>query len=253
VETVPEGWWYIANLPDGKAVAALMTDADPLRGLGISITTDFLAALSVTRHVAARLDGAVPVSEPRAFPAESHVLNPPCGPGWIAAGDAACAFDPLASLGIGYALTSGIQAARIVEQWLRGEDGLARISHTRFRRLRCGLWLHCRIVLMLRMVFDLPDFECTFPAPFMSSVVGAYVVLRCLVCAAQAPARRSRACARANSCWYGQAEAIATWIRRTLIFTSAPILSSFSRMLPQLARANWVKASPMRRSAQSST
>src|SRR3954453_7095030 len=43
------------------------------------------------------------------------------------------------------------------------------------------------------------------------------------------------------------------WIRRTLILTSAPILSSFSRMLPQLARANWVKAKPIRRSAQSST
>src|SRR3954453_16774454 len=46
---------------------------------------------------------------------------------------------------------------------------------------------------------------------------------------------------------------MATWIRRTLIFTSAPIFSSFSRMLPQLARANWVKAKPIRRSAQSST
>jgi flavin-dependent dehydrogenase len=125
VETVPEGWWYTATLPLGKAVAALMTDADLLRGLGISTAADFQAALSATRHVAARLDGALPLSDPRAFPAETHMLRPPCGQGWIAAGDAACAFDPLASLGIGYALTSGIQAARIAEQWLRGEDGLA--------------------------------------------------------------------------------------------------------------------------------
>jgi flavin-dependent dehydrogenase len=125
VETVPGGWWYTAPLPNGKAVAALMTDADLLRGLGISTVADFLRAMSVTQHVAARLGGAIPSGEPRAFPAESHVLHPPCGPGWIAAGDAACAFDPLASLGIGYALSSGIQAARIAEQWLRGEDGLA--------------------------------------------------------------------------------------------------------------------------------
>jgi hypothetical protein len=33
---------------------------------------------------------------------------------------------------------------------------------------------------------------------------------------------------------------MATTIRRALIRTSAPILSSFSRMLPQLAWANWV-------------
>jgi flavin-dependent dehydrogenase len=125
VETAPEGWWYTAPLPHGKAVAALMTDADLLRRLGIGTAADFMAALSATRHVAARLEGARAVSEPRAFPAESHILHPPCGPGWIAAGDAACAFDPLASLGIGYALSSGIQAARIAEQWLRGDDGLA--------------------------------------------------------------------------------------------------------------------------------
>ena len=35
VETVPEGWWYTAPLPHGQAVAALMTDADLLRGLRI--------------------------------------------------------------------------------------------------------------------------------------------------------------------------------------------------------------------------
>jgi flavin-dependent dehydrogenase len=130
VETVPEGWWYTAPLPHGKAVAALMTDADLLRGLRIRTAADFVAALSATQHVATRLEGAIALSDPRVFPAESHVLHPPCGQGWIAAGDAACAFDPLASLGIGYALSSGIQAARIAEQWLHGQDGLAQAYST---------------------------------------------------------------------------------------------------------------------------
>jgi flavin-dependent dehydrogenase len=125
VETVPEGWWYTAPLPLGQAVATLMTDADLLRGLHIDSGDAFMARLGATRHVSVRLAGARPRGEPRVFPAESHVLSQPCGPGWIAAGDAACAFDPLASLGIGYALTSGIQAARIADEWLRGEDGLA--------------------------------------------------------------------------------------------------------------------------------
>jgi flavin-dependent dehydrogenase len=125
VEAVPGGWWYTAPLPHGKAVAALMTDADLLRGHGIDTAASLVAALSATVHVSARLAGARPLGEPRTFPAESHVLRQPCGPGWIAAGDAACGFDPLASLGIGYALSSGIQAARIAEQWLRGDDTLA--------------------------------------------------------------------------------------------------------------------------------
>ena len=38
-------------------------------------------------------------------------------------------------------------------------------------------------------------------------------------------------------------------MRRTLMRTRAPIFSSFSRIVPQLARANWVCARPMRRSA----
>src|SRR5215211_3167840 len=43
---------------------------------------------------------------------------------------------------------------------------------------------------------------------------------------AQAMARRSRACASANSCWNGQAEAMATVTRRTLRLTRAPIFSN---------------------------
>ena len=68
-----------------------------------------------------------------------------------------------------------------------------------------------------------------------------------------ATALRRRAWARANSCRYGQPEAMATVMRRTLIRTRAPIFSSLRRMLPQVASANWVWAKPMRRSAQSRT
>ena len=57
----------------------------------------------------------------------------------------------------------------------------------------------------------------------------------------------SRRWASANSSCHGQAEAIATLMRRTLMRTRAPSFSSFSRMVPQVASANWVCASPMRR------
>ena len=51
----------------------------------------------------------------------------------------------------------------------------------------------------------------------------------------------------------GQPEAIATLIRRTLIRTSAPILSSWMRIVPHVALANLVCCRAMRRSPQSST
>jgi flavin-dependent dehydrogenase len=41
-------------------------------------------------------------------------LEPSCGDGWIAVGDAACAFDPLAGYGITFALGTAWYAARVV-------------------------------------------------------------------------------------------------------------------------------------------
>lgn len=52
------------------------------------------------------------------------MLVPASGPGWIAAGDAAASFDPLASLGIGHAVTSGIHAARVVHAYLTANEQL---------------------------------------------------------------------------------------------------------------------------------
>ena len=45
------------------------------------------------------------------------------GQGWLAAGDALAAFDPLSSMGIGHALSSGASAARAVVAALSGDSG----------------------------------------------------------------------------------------------------------------------------------
>ena len=63
----------------------------------------------------------------------------------------------------------------------------------------------------------------------------------------------NRAWARAKMGWQGWAEAMAILTRRTETRTRAPIFRSFRRMLPQVALARSVWASPMRLSAQMST
>lgn len=51
------------------------------------------------------------------------MLQPAAGQGWIAAGEAAAAFDPLASMGIGHAVASGIHAARMAyDQLVAGSN-----------------------------------------------------------------------------------------------------------------------------------
>ena len=75
--------------------------------------------------------------------------------------------------------------------------------------------------------------------------------MRCLV--RQRAAAVSKACARLNSRWLGQPDAMATLTRRTLVVTTAPIFSSAKRMEPQEALAKRVCLRPMRRNAQSRT
>ena len=57
-------------------------------------------------------------------PASTRRRVIPGGPHWIAAGDAAASFDPLSGIGIGFALHSGIHAARVANEELHGRSAL---------------------------------------------------------------------------------------------------------------------------------
>jgi flavin-dependent dehydrogenase len=68
--------------------------------------------LDRTRHLRELLRGAALHSDVAVRAAASHCLDRAAGDGWIAVGDAACAFDPLSSAGIVTGLRSGLEAAR---------------------------------------------------------------------------------------------------------------------------------------------
>lgn len=123
VEAVPEGWWYTARVPAGRVVAHL-TDAD-LATARLRTADGFRHAAARTRHVRDRLGGYDPADSaaPHWTAAHGLRLSPPAGPGWVAAGDAAIAFDPLSSQGILTALHTGGRAGRAVERCLAGDTG----------------------------------------------------------------------------------------------------------------------------------
>jgi flavin-dependent dehydrogenase len=107
VEACADGWWYSATLPGQAAVAMFMTDVD-LRG-----SAPWEGRLDAAPHTAARLrtwrERGVSATRAAGSQRSASVV----GTGWVAAGDAAAAFDPLSSLGIGFALRSGMEAARV--------------------------------------------------------------------------------------------------------------------------------------------
>ncbi|MEU7297281.1 tryptophan 7-halogenase [Streptomyces exfoliatus] len=126
VEAAPNGWWYTARVPAGRVVAHL-TDVD-LADSVLRTAEGFLGEVARTRHIRARVDGYDPAHAPppRWTAAHGLRLSPPAGPGWLATGDAAIAFDPLSSQGILTALHTGARAGATVDRCLAGEtDSLA--------------------------------------------------------------------------------------------------------------------------------
>ncbi len=122
VEATRDGWWYSTGLPGNQVVAAFMTDPQIIRAQRLHEPSAWLGLGRTTLHLREWLDGAALISGPHVRPAYSQLLDSPCGEGWIAAGEAAVGFDPLSSMGIGYALLSGIEAARAVAAALGGQE-----------------------------------------------------------------------------------------------------------------------------------
>ncbi|MCX5208752.1 FAD-dependent monooxygenase [Kitasatospora sp. NBC_00240] len=121
VESDPDGWWYTALLPSRHRLVAWFTDAD-LPAAAPSDAGRFRQRILRTRHIRARVEPhpADPGLAPRRAPAHSAHLDRPWGDGWVAAGDAAAAFDPLSAQGVLTALVTGLNAGEALDARLRG-------------------------------------------------------------------------------------------------------------------------------------
>jgi flavin-dependent dehydrogenase len=129
IEACADGWWYTALLPSRERMVAFFSDIDLVarrtmlsadgRGVwdGIARTTHLRELL--------RSSGYVMAGRPHGADASSSRLDRVVGRGWIAAGDAALAFDPLSSQGIFNAMYTGMQAGRAVDAALSGGDDTA--------------------------------------------------------------------------------------------------------------------------------
>jgi flavin-dependent dehydrogenase len=122
VEAVANGWWYSARLPGCKLVAVYMTDGDLLEGPAARTSEGWLALLGAAEHTTRRVAeaGGSNMTHPRVVPADTSRLTSVAGEGWLAAGDAAVAYDPLASHGITMALGAGFHGAKAVFDYLGG-------------------------------------------------------------------------------------------------------------------------------------
>lgn len=122
LEATRDGYWYAAELPGGVVTLAIATDAEVVRARELFTHVGFARAFAGTLHLLPLL-GHLPYlrSEPVAWSAQSSLLGPPAGTGWLAVGDAAAAYDPICARGIHKALEDGLRAATAVRATLSGD------------------------------------------------------------------------------------------------------------------------------------
>lgn len=125
VEAVSSGWWYSSSLPDKKLIAVYMTDSDLLKR-NTRETDGWRALLNEAKHTPDRVGEHVN-GQPRILAAHTVRLTSVAGDGWLAVGDAAIAFDPLASHGISMAMSSGFHAAAAIFDYLGGQQDSLRV------------------------------------------------------------------------------------------------------------------------------
>lgn len=120
LETTPDGWWYAAPIMPGSAVGVFVTDNDLDKG---QPDDAWLKAFISSAHVQQRFAGYSLKEKPRRVSADSSLLLPSYGEGWMAVGDAASCFDPLSIHGLGRALLEGARMGGfLVEAFAAGEE-----------------------------------------------------------------------------------------------------------------------------------
>jgi len=126
IESVEDGWWYMAPVNDGKTVINFMSDSD-LHQIKPELLNDWLQQkIQQTQHFSTLIpqNAFDSLVHSGIKAASTSLLEVPGGDRWMAAGDALCSYDPLTSFGITNALTAGYAAAKAITG-LRHGDGTA--------------------------------------------------------------------------------------------------------------------------------
>jgi flavin-dependent dehydrogenase len=120
VESISDGWWYAVSDPSGAQILARFGDHADAR-LSATAIPEAFAATRFLKSTTALPPPTEPVHQ-TVLNAESTVLDRCAGGGWLAVGDAAAAFDPIASQGLPNALASAHTAAHAAYRLLQGKS-----------------------------------------------------------------------------------------------------------------------------------
>ncbi|MNZ25079.1 Tryptophan halogenase [compost metagenome] len=133
VESLPDGWAWMARLEDGRCYWQITQDAHGLP------SKDQLADYCAQRRSRSTLvrelfgEAALQPASLHARSSTAILFHEASGPNWLRVGDAAMAVDPLSGNGIFQSLSSALQAPAVINTLLQRPEqaGLARRFHQR--------------------------------------------------------------------------------------------------------------------------
>lgn len=115
IETTPLGWWYKAYLPNQMMVVSFFSDADIISNQRLNTLDVWRQQLQQTSHIKRSLGNAqLLAKKPWVRNSYSQVAGSHEYNNFLATGDAVSSFDPISSMGIGFAISSACHAANVV-------------------------------------------------------------------------------------------------------------------------------------------
>ncbi|WP_299772270.1 tryptophan 7-halogenase [uncultured Tateyamaria sp.] len=115
-EATPHGWWYTVPHKTGGTVG-FVTDAATAKRISAAPS----AFLDKMRNTLSLVSLDTVTAQPWRMDCRSAVLDHTSGPGWLATGDAAAAFDPITSQGLFNALSAGFFAGNAAADAVSGD------------------------------------------------------------------------------------------------------------------------------------
>jgi len=154
VESTDAGWWYSAAIPGQRMATAFFCKPDEHERAAWLQEDGWWALLSRAPHTERRIaDGRGGIlAPPRFVSAQSAILERLHGDGWLAVGDAAMTYDPIASHGLMLAMVGARDAARAIHRALAGEghalaayDALMWAAFQQYGRQRLRLYAQLQV------------------------------------------------------------------------------------------------------------
>jgi hypothetical protein len=131
IEALEDGWLFL--IPNAAGSGWLLSVGEPPGAL--------LAASRIVRRQILGLG-----SRRGDFPAYPRILSPLCGPGWLACGTAAMAFDPICGDGTAHAIREAILAAAVIQSAKQGGSVPDLLNHYE-ARLTAGFERHLKLCM----------------------------------------------------------------------------------------------------------